>query len=433
MEYPTPFQRRTLWNAATGVSILILGLLLVGLIWLTGRLFGFLQPVLIPVIVAGIIAYVLDPVVRLLQKRGFSRLWAITSIYLATLLGATLLLVSILPGIQRGHQSLKQMFNEDQERVVANASESIAQAPAQEEVPSMEASLVKKLRQLEADNPDTALSWLLVEIDDNGQAVIRTDTEISRRQIDSYANSRAGRFIYRYKDAIFETGKDWITAGSTRLLGFLGLLIGMIMVPIYLFFFLKDSEAIRSHWHDYVPLKASHFKTELVETLQEINGYLVSFFRGQVLVAVIDGLLVGIALSAFGLPYGFVIGVFMAILGVIPYVGNILCMIPACIIGYLHALSSEPFGLTPWAYVGCVLAIFLIVQQINSLVTAPKIVGDSVGLHPLTVIFSMLLWSLVLGGFIGALIAVPLTAAIKVLFRRFIWARKINPEACSPL
>lgn len=203
MEYPTPFQRRTLWNAATGVSILILGLLLVGLIWLTGRLFGFLQPVLIPVIVAGIIAYVLDPVVRLLQKRGFSRLWAITSIYLATLLGATLLLVSILPGIQRGHQSLKQMFNEDQERVVANASESIAQAPVQEEVTSMEASLVKKLRQLEADNPDTALSWLLVEIDDNGEAVRRTDTEISRRQIDSYANSRAGRFIYRYKDAIF--------------------------------------------------------------------------------------------------------------------------------------------------------------------------------------------------------------------------------------
>lgn len=429
MDHPTPFQRRTLWNAATGVSILILGLLLVGLIWLIGRLFGFLQPVLIPVIVAGIIAYVLDPVVRLLQKRGFSRIWAIISIYLATLLGATLLLVSILPGIQRGHQSLKQMFNQDQERVVENASESSTHGPAQEEVTGMEASLVKKLRQLEMDK-HTTLSWLLVEIDDRGEAVQRTDAEISQRQMDSYTNSRAGRFIYRYKDAIFETGKDWVTAGSTRLLGFFGLLIGMIMVPIYLFFFLKDSEAIRSHWHDYVPLKASHFKTELVETLQEINGYLVSFFRGQVLVAVIDGLLVGIALSAFGLPYGFIIGVFMAVLGVIPYVGNILCMIPACIIAYLHALSSEPFGLTPWAYVGCVLAIFLIVQQINSLVTAPKIVGDSVGLHPLTVIFSMLLWSLVLGGFIGALIAVPLTAAIKVLFRRFIWVRKINPVDC---
>jgi predicted PurR-regulated permease PerM len=61
-------------------------------------------------------------------------------------------------------------------------------------------------------------------------------------------------------------------------------------------------------------------------------------------------------------------------------------------------------------------------------VTAPKIVGDSVGLHPLTVIFSMLFWSLVLGGFIGALLAVPLTAAVKVLFRRFIWVKQIQNQ-----
>ena len=68
----------------------------------------------------------------------------------------------------------------------------------------------------------------------------------------------------------------------------------------------------------------------------------------------------------------------------------------------------------------------MVVQQINSLVTAPKIVGDAVGLHPMTVIFSMLFWSLLLGGVIGALLAVPLTAAVKVLARRYIWERKFN-------
>ena len=213
------------------------------------------------------------------------------------------------------------------------------------------------------------------------------------------------------------------------ILGLIGLALGMIMVPIYLFFFLKDSEAIRENWHNYIPLKASRFKTELVDTLQEINGYLVSFFRGQVLVGVIDGILIGLVLTLIGLPYGFLIGVFMAILGVIPFIGNILCMIPAAIIAYLHAAQGNAiWGMSPWAYVGLVIGVFLVVQQINSLLTAPKIVGDSVGLHPLTVIFSMLFWSLVLGGFIGALIAVPLTAAIKVLFRRFIWVRRMNPE-----
>jgi predicted PurR-regulated permease PerM len=203
------------------------------------------------------------------------------------------------------------------------------------------------------------------------------------------------------------------------------------MVPVYLFFFLKDSAAIRRHWHDYVPLRASRFKTELVDTLQEINGYLISFFRGQVLVAGIDGILVGIALTIFGLPYGFLIGIFMAILGVIPYIGNILCLIPACIIAWLHARGAAPFGMEPWSYVACVIGIFVVVQQINSLVTAPKIVGDSVGLHPLTVIFSMLFWSLVLGGFVGALLAVPLTAAVKVLFRRFIWVRQMRDQPAT--
>jgi predicted PurR-regulated permease PerM len=77
-------------------------------------------------------------------------------------------------------------------------------------------------------------------------------------------------------------------------------------------------------------------------------------------------------------------------------------------------------------YVAAVCTIFFVVQQINSLATAPKIVGDSVGLHPMTVIFSMLFWSILLGGFIGALLAVPLTAAMKVLFRRYVWERQMN-------
>ena len=436
MNYPTPFQKRTLWNAATGVSILILGLLLVGLFWLTSRVFGFLQPVLIPVIVAGIIAYVLEPVVRLLQKRGLSRVKAISAIYLLILFGASLLLLGILPGIKAGHQKLKEALNEKPAQAQAaqpTTPTTPTPAPATtsptEKPKGMEAALLRELHKLEMDNSEGTLVWLLTEMDDAGNPITRKKDEIESRDLKSYWDSRAGRFVYRYKDAILETSRDWITKGSTRILGLLGLALGMIMVPIYLFFFLKDSDSIRQHWHNYIPLKASKFKTELVETLQEINGYLISFFRGQVLVAVIDGILIGIVLTAFRLPYGFLIGVFMALLGVIPFIGNIICMIPACIIAYLHAVQGNAiFGMGPWAYVGTVIAIFLVVQQINSLVTAPKIVGDSVGLHPLTVIFSMLFWSLVLGGFIGALIAVPLTAAIKVLFRRFIWVRKIKPE-----
>ncbi len=430
MRYPTRFQQKTLWNAATGVSILILGVLIVGLVWLTGRVFGFLQPVLIPLIVAGIVAYVLDPVVRLLERRGLGRLWSVVTLFLAILVGATLLVAAVIPGIQRGHGNLKKLFSSTQSSpatAVASAHEP-AELPEANEGKKLGTALERELRQLQTTYRSGPIAWLLAETDEQGDTVPTAGSDIHTRTLDSFTRSRGGRMLFEYKGAIFKTGREWLMAGSTRILGFLGLVLGMIMVPVYLFFFLKDSAAIRSHWHDYVPLKASRFKTELVETLQEINGYLISFFRGQVLVAAIDGILVGIALTVFGLPYGFLIGIFMAILGVIPYIGNILCLIPACIIGYLHAQGAAPFGMSPLAYVACVVGIFVIVQQINSLVTAPKIVGDSVGLHPLTVIFSMLFWSLVLGGFIGALLAVPLTAAVKVLFRRFIWVRQIQSQ-----
>ena len=438
MRQPTRFQQRTLWNAATGVAILIIGILLVGLIWLTGQVFSFLQPVLIPLIVAGIIAYVLDPVVRLIEKRGVSRLWAVVTVFAALLLGATLLVAAILPGIQRGHRSLKAMLHPAEKPRIENPADARSQEAPEDggqaaESDRLGSTLARELADLRKRYEGSPIGWMLTVVDDQGEPVATPALEGEQvPDLNSFAQSRAGRMLFEYKGAIFRTGREWITAGSTKILGFLGLVLGMIMVPVYLFFFLKDSAAIREHWHDYVPLKASRFKTELVDTLQEINGYLISFFRGQVIVAVIDGLLVGIALTIFGLPYGFLIGVFMAILGVIPYIGNILCLIPACIIAYLHAQGSAPFGMSPWAYVGCVVAIFVIVQQINSLVTAPKIVGDSVGLHPLTVIFSMLFWSLVLGGFVGALLAVPMTAAVKVLFRRFIWVRQMREEMAVP-
>ncbi len=422
MRYPTRFQQKTLWNAATGVSILILGVLLVGLVWLTGQVFGFLQPVLVPLIVAGIVAYVLDPVVRLLEKRGLSRLWSVVLVFFAILIGATLLIAAVVPGIQRGHGHLKQVL------ATPKSEKTSAPDADTDDTKHLGTALERQLRELERSNQSGPVGWLLAETDDDGNEIVRDEKAIAARTLDSYAHSRGGRMLFEYKGAIFKTTREWVTAGSTKIMGFLGLVLGMIMVPVYLFFFLKESAAIRNHWHDYVPLKASRFKTELVETLQEINGYLVSFFRGQVLVAAIDGVLVGLALTVFGLPYGFLIGIFMAILGVIPYIGNILCLIPACIIAWLHAQGASPFGMEPWAYVSCVVGIFVVVQQINSLATAPKIVGDSVGLHPLTVIFSMLFWSLVLGGFVGALLAVPLTAAVKVLFRRFIWARQLREQ-----
>ncbi|BDS05097.1 hypothetical protein NT6N_01370 [Oceaniferula spumae] len=414
----------TLWRALTGLAILIIGLLTVGLIWLIGQVLGYLQPVLVPVAVAGIIAYLLDPIVTWLQKKGLSRLKAVISVFAGFLLMIGLMGWMIIPPI------VKQVSDDENREALGNNVVNMLGGLKEQKWVGYLLERADKPNAVNTENGSGTDQLAPLIPDDNAP-----QPDVSDKP-DAKEGDEAGKVPFEetrlasmLPDDLLATVVSWIKGGTTKLLGFFGLALGFAMSPIYLYYFLKESSGIKAHWHEYVPLKASRFKTEVVDTLQEINGYLISFFRGQLLVALIDGLLVGIALWIFGLPYGLVIGIFMAILGVIPYIGNILCLIPACIIAFLHfgqADNQNFLGTNPWMYVAAVVAIFVVVQQINSLITAPKIVGDSVGLHPMTVIFSMLFWSLLLGGFIGALLAVPLTAAVKVLFRRFIWQRKFN-------
>lgn len=418
--YPSRFQSKTLWRALTGVAILIIGLLIAGLIWLCGQVLGYLQPVLVPLAVAGIVAYLLDPIVTWLQKKGLSRLKAVISVFASFLVLLAILGLMIVPPIGRQISAMLQ----DKEEIGAKAQdamENIKNAP-----------WLKPMVNYASERVDPETGVELPEPLLSPSSDISHTKPMELKKIDSAESDFQYRWQFmlsKYAEKIFGTITSWFSEGSSKVLGFLGLVLGFVMTPIYLYYFLKESSGIKAHWHEFVPLKASQFKTEVVDTLQEINGYLISFFRGQMLVAFIDGVLVGIALFAFGLPYGILIGLLLAILGVIPFIGNIICMIPACVIAYVHfghAENQNFLGHNPWIYVVAVIAIFFVVQQINSLVTAPKIVGDSVGLHPMTVIFSMLFWSLLLGGFIGALLAVPLTAAVKVLFRRYVWERKMK-------
>ena len=432
--YPNRFQSKTIWRAITGVAILIIGLLIAGLIWLIGQTLGYLQPVLVPLAVAGIVAYLLDPIVTWLQKKGLSRLKAVISVFASFIVSLTVLGFVIVPPIAK---QISDAFNDKEEiaRKATAAMTGIKDAPwlkpvidyASEKVnPETGATHVETATPPPASPPTPPTTPPPVATPLNDVA----EKPAGEEYVEPDFQYRWQFMLSKYAGKITQTVTGWFSEGSSKVLGFLGLVLGFVMTPIYLYYFLKESSGIKAHWHEYVPLKASKFKTEVVDTLQEINGYLISFFRGQMLVAFIDGLLVGIALFAFGLPYALVIGLTLAFLGVIPFIGNILCMIPACIIAYVHG-ATEPWGIPQWWYVGGVVAIFFTVQQINSLLTAPKIVGDSVGLHPMTVIFSMLFWSLLLGGFIGALLAVPLTAAVKVLFRRYIWERKIQDPAPS--
>lgn len=171
-----------------------------------------------------------------------------------------------------------------------------------------------------------------------------------------------------------------------------------------------------SNWSRYLPLRSSPLKDEIVSLLNEINTYLIHFFRGQLLVSLIDGAVVGTALFLFlRLDFAFLIGLMVGILCLIPYLGMALCLIPAMLIALAqYGDLAHPL----W-----VLLIFVIAHNLDGIFISPKVIGDSVGLHPMTVIVSVFAWTVVLGGLLGALLAVPLTATLKVLLRRYFWDR----------
>jgi len=217
-------------------------------------------------------------------------------------------------------------------------------------------------------------------------------------------------------------GKLWdiLKTSIGGFLGATGFLLSLILVPVYLFFLLKEKPRIEKRWTDYLPLRASPLKNELADVILQINSYVVAYFRGQLLVCLIDGILIGIALTLFGLNFAAVIGAMVVVLTMIPYIGIIICWVPAVLIA--------AFQWGDWTHPIIVTAIFIVIQNLEGLFYAPRIVGNYVGLHPMTVIVSIFVWGLIIGGVIGPLLAVPLTATLKVLFGRYVWGRHLEDQ-----
>ncbi len=201
-------------------------------------------------------------------------------------------------------------------------------------------------------------------------------------------------------------------------LGITGFLLSLIMVPIYLFFLLKERPAIERRWKEYLPLRNSPLKDEVATVLTQINSYIIAYFRGQLLVCLIDGILIGAALLLLGLNFAPLIGLLVVVLTMIPYLGIVLCWVPAVLI------AAAQWG--DWTHPLIVTLVFFGIQNLEAIFVAPRIVGNSVGLHPMTVIVSIFVWGLLIGGLLGPILAVPLTATLKVLLARYVWGRRLR-------
>jgi len=205
-----------------------------------------------------------------------------------------------------------------------------------------------------------------------------------------------------------EQRKAALAAIGATLLGGYSLtltIFNIALLPFTVFYFTRDLHQINSIILSFV---APEKRQRVREVAMEMQSYVYAFFRGQVTVAFILAILYVIGLALVGLPSAGIVGTLAGLLNVVPYLGVGI----GIVLSVLITLMNEP----TFAQIGMVVGVFVVVQALEGTIITPKIVGESVGLHPLTVIVALIAGGKLLG-LLGMIIAIPAAAALRVLFK----------------
>jgi predicted PurR-regulated permease PerM len=180
----------------------------------------------------------------------------------------------------------------------------------------------------------------------------------------------------------------------------------LVIAPVIAFYILYDWHKMIDKVDSWTPLR--HRET-IRGLAKEMDRAIAGFVRGQASVGLILGLFYGVALALAGLNFGFLIGLISGVISFIPYVGSLTGLLLATVVAVAQFWPD-------WTWIGLILMIFFSGQFIEGYILQPNLVGESVGLHPVWLMFALFAFGY-LFGFVGLLIAVPLAAAIAVLLR----------------
>jgi predicted PurR-regulated permease PerM len=225
------------------------------------------------------------------------------------------------------------------------------------------------------------------------------------RRITSAVEGQGGELI----DSLGTVGRQALTAGAGIVSWAVGL-VAWAVFPIYFSFFLMADTVDIKKLEGYLPFLKRETRKDIVYLFGEFVSIIVAFFRGQLVIASIQGLLFAVGFSLVGLKYGAVIGITLGFLNIIPYLGNIIGLGTALPLAFFQTGGG-------WGRVIAVLVVFALVQAIEGYLLTPKIMGDRTGLHPVVIIIAIFFWGSALGGISGMILAIPLTAFLVVFWR----------------
>ena len=408
---PSPVQSRVIWAALTGLALATLVALLAGVIWALGRVLDVLSPVLWPLAVAGVLAYLLDPVVDWLEARGIPRVRAVLLVFLLALVLLAAMLSVVVPRLILQTRQLLENVPTFAARLEARLEHWATHPPALLEQALQRAGLPWLRRpQSTVPSPEAPEPPAVVS-----EAPTPPPMAPPTRWLDQLDPTTVQR-VAEWTGRALRTVGNWVADQLSRLTGLFGVVAGLALIPIYLFYLLVEKRRITDSWTRYLPLRDSRLKEESVFILRSVNDHLIAFFRGQVLVAICDGILYGIGFALIGLPYAFLIGAMAMVLTIIPFLGAIV----TC--GTALVIALVTFG--DWQHPLLVLGVFGIVQAIEGYVLQPRILGSRVGLHPMVIIVAIMTGTTLLGGLLGAILAIPLAAVLRVLLTRYVWGSR---------
>ena len=363
-EFLSPMQQRLVSIALVLLALNLIGAFFFGIFMLLQWIVVYFTDVLWPLAVAGILALMLKPMVLWAEKTmRIGRVGAIILLYGLVVIFSLILAALILPVIfiqaRAFLEYLPHMIDQSTAllaRFLPDASEWLANAL----------------------NPDA---------------------------LREHMNSLSGHFRKIMESSLpaLNTLGDYLARVFTTIAGF-------VIIPIYLFFFLlTDKNPLRS-MDEQLSFIPERYREDMTFLAGEFARIIVAFFRGQILIGLIMGVLLAIGFTVAGLKFGAFLGIIIGLLNIIPYLGSTIGLLTVLPLSFLQQEGGFVLLLL-------VLGVFIIVQLIEGYLLTPKIMGRSTGLHPLAIIIAIFFWGKALGGILGMILAIPLTAFFVVVWR----------------
>ena len=360
------------------ITKIFLGILAIYLINIIFNKFPILGYTLSSVIIAIIFAYIIDPIVNYLERKGVKRQFGVIIVYISVILIFGILIVSVIP------------------KTINEVSNLLASLPA------MVDTLIKDVNNFLTEvfakfNIELPENFINVYKESNPKVNGNVETPQIVSDILNSMKKAINELIVKMQGSLMGSLSNIVS----KLYGFLTSAFRLVLIIIFSFYFSVDKERFILKVKKAMPNK---YREDISYLTSNIDTALQQFIRGRMLLAIFVGVLTMLYLLILRVDFAIIIGLITCVADIIPYIGPFLGCAPAV----LFAFMDSPMKAL-W-----VLILFVIVQWIENNILAPKLIGDSTGLNPLVILISIIIGGGIFGVW-GMVISVPLTSIIFIL------------------